>query len=54
MKAGRIEGRVEGGQYVIRGASGVMKEIPIAEAREDPKLAAAIQRNGWEPIDGSQ
>lgn len=49
-KEGRIEGRVEHSQYVIRGPMGVMKEIPLVEAREDGKLAAAIKRNGWEPI----
>ncbi len=51
-KEGRIEGRVEHSQYVIRGAMGVMKEIPLEEARQDSKLAAAIRRNGWGPLDG--
>lgn len=46
----RIEGRVEHSQYVIRGPEGVMKQIPLSEAREDKKLAAAIRRNGWEGI----
>lgn len=46
----RIEGRVENGNYVITGPQGKMKEIPLAEAREDSKLAAAIKRNGWAPI----
>jgi len=50
MKEGRIEGRVENSLYVIRGPSGVMKQIPLDEAREDTKLAAAIRRNGWETI----
>lgn len=53
MKEGRIEGRVEHGSYVIRGPQGVMKEIPLDEAREDRKLAAAIRRNGWGPVDGN-
>lgn len=48
----RIEGRVVNSHYVITGPSGVMKQIPLAEARADPKLAAAIRRNGWEQIDG--
>jgi hypothetical protein len=46
----RIEGRVEHRNYVIRGPQGVMKQIPLSEAREDKKLAAAIKRNGWEGI----
>ena len=50
MKPGRLEGRMENGQYVIRGPQGVVKEIPLEDAREDKKLAAAIQRNGWEGI----
>ena len=49
MKEGRIEGRVVGGNYVISG-SGVTRSIPLAEAREDRKLAAAIQRNGWQEL----
>lgn len=50
MKQGRIEGRVEHSQYVIRGPQGVVKQIPLEEARADRKLAAAIARNGWEGI----
>ena len=50
MKPGRLEGRVEHSQYVIRGPQGVVKEIQLDQAREDRKLAAAIQRNGWEAI----
>lgn len=53
MKAGRIEGRLKHSQYVIRGPQGVMKEIPLDQAREDPKLAAAIQRNRWGSLDGN-
>lgn len=52
MKEGRIEGRVIGGKYVVAGPLGVTLEMPIAEAREDPKLLAAIRRNGWEPASG--
>jgi hypothetical protein len=47
----RIEGRVEAGYYVITGPSGVMKKTPIDEARQDRKLAKAIERNGWEPLE---
>ncbi len=52
MKA-RIEGRVRGGNYVILAPDGgVMREYPLSEAREDKKLAAAIARNSWEPVNG--
>lgn len=55
MKAGRLEGRVRHSLYVIEGPQGVMKEIPLEQARSDTKLAAAIKRNGWEAIpDGGQ
>lgn len=54
-KDGRIEGRVEHSQYVIRGPQGVMKQTPLSEAREDRKLLSAIERNGWERIpDGNE
>lgn len=46
----RIEGRVEGSRYVITSAHGVVKEIPLSEARSDPKLKAAIKRNSWQEI----
>lgn len=50
-----IRGQVRHSQYVITGPRGVMKEIPLDQARGDPKLAAAIKRNGWEAIpDGDQ
>ena len=49
----RIEGRVDGDHYVVAHA-GVLKRIPLAEARQDPKLLAAIKRNGWEAVDGRQ
>lgn len=49
----RFEGRMRDGVYVITAPDGgVLKEIPLSEAREDKKLAAAIARNSWEPIDG--
>lgn len=51
-KEGRIEGCVEHSQYVIRGPQGVMKEIPLEEARQDSRLQAAIRRNGWGSLDG--
>lgn len=55
MKQGRIEGSVDGGEYVIAGPSGDLKRIPLEDARSDPKLAAAIKRNGWKDIpDGGQ
>lgn len=50
MKPGRLEGRMEHRQYVIRGPRGAVKEIPLDQAREDSRLAAAIRRNGWEAI----
>lgn len=51
----RIEGAIRGSQYVITGPSGVMKEIPLDQARQDKKLAASIKRNGWQEIpDGGQ
>lgn len=47
----RFAGRVRGGLYeVLNPAGGVVKEIPLDEARGDTRLAAAIERNGWEPI----
>jgi len=46
----RIEGRVRDSQYIVTGPSGVVKEIPLSEARKDAKLLAAIKRNGWEDI----
>lgn len=45
----RTEGRVEGGNYVIR-HGGILRTYTLAEARADRKLLAAIQRNGWEAI----
>lgn len=46
----RIEGRVLNSMYVIMSANGVVKEIPLDEARNDPKLKAAIKRNSWQEI----
>lgn len=43
----RIEGRVEGGNYIIAHA-GTLRKIPLDEARQDKKLLAAIRRNGWQ------
>lgn len=49
----RIIGRVSGSNYeIVSPAGDVMKAIPLAEARTDSKLAAAIKRNSWEPLDG--
>lgn len=50
MKEWRLEGRVRHSQYIIEGPHGVVKEIPLEQAREDTKLASAIRRNGWEAI----
>ena len=47
----RIEGRVNGTFYEIVNPDGsVAQQIPLSDAIADPKLAAAIKRNGWEPI----
>lgn len=47
----RITGRVNGDTYDIVLPSGdIMKSIPLDEARSDPKVRAAIERNGWESI----
>ncbi len=46
----RTEGRVEGANYVIT-HGGVLRTIPLDEARQDRKLLAAIKRNGWEPLE---
>lgn len=47
----RVEGRNEGSGYVV-GHEGVLKRYTREEARADTKLAAAIKRNSWEPING--
>lgn len=51
MTKQRIEGRVNGDHYEILGTNGdVMSRYPLSDARKDKKLAAAISRNGWQPI----
>lgn len=46
----RIDGRVQNSMYVITSANGVVKEIPLDVARNDPKLKAAIKRNSWQEL----
>lgn len=47
----RYAGRVNGDSYeVLAPDGGVAKTMTLAEARADTKLAAAIERNGWEAI----
>jgi hypothetical protein len=47
----RFAGRVRGDLYeVLNPAGGVVKEIPLSQARGDSKLAAAIERNSWDAI----
>lgn len=47
----RITGRISGAFYeVLSPAGDVMRKIPLEEAQSDPKLAAAIERNGWESL----
>lgn len=46
----RVEGRVRDSMYIITSANGVVKEIPLSEARNDTKLKAAIKRNSWQEI----
>lgn len=49
----RITGRInrERGEYEVVGLEGeVVKAIPLDDARNDSKLAAAIERNGWEKL----
>lgn len=42
---------MNGSVYEIRHPDGsVVKQIPLADARGDSKLAAAIKRNGWEGL----
>jgi len=49
---GRIEGRksADGAAYEIRQAGAVLRAIPVIEAMNDRKLAAAIRRNRWEAL----
>jgi len=47
----RREGRVNGLNYeVVEHDGSVIAQTPLADARNDSKLAAAIERNGWEKI----
>jgi len=47
----RIEGRIKDAYYIVVAPDGtVMKRIPLAQARDDERLQAAIQRNGWEEL----
>lgn len=47
----RYSARVSGGNYEVLDPSGVaVKAIPLAEARNDSKLASAIARNGWPQV----
>jgi hypothetical protein len=47
----RFVGRVNGDNYeVLNPDGGVGKVMTLAEARTDTKLAAAIERNGWEAV----
>ena len=47
----RIEGRNVPGGYVVE-HEGVLRRYTREEALADPKLQAAIKRNGWEPVNG--
>jgi len=47
----RREGRVWEGNYeIVEHDGSVIAQIPLADARNDSKLAAAIVRNGWPAI----
>jgi hypothetical protein len=48
--AGRIEGRRNGNAYEIVQGEMVIRTMTLQEALADAKLAAAIQRNKWQPI----
>lgn len=45
-----IRGRRNGDAYELVDGDTVLRAIPINEAVTDPKLAAAIKRNKWEPV----
>lgn len=47
---GRVEGRVSGAFYELVQRGEVRQRFPIAEAQADPKLRAAIRRNGWQEL----
>lgn len=40
--------------YVISSPNGIVKQIPLDQARLDKKLAITIARNGWEPVNGGK
>lgn len=47
----RVTGRVNGDRYEVTYPGDiVVQSVPLSEARQDSKLAAAIDRNGWEAI----
>lgn len=47
----RIEGRIVGSMYeIVQPGGSVVSQTPLADARKDTKLAAAIKRNGWQDI----
>lgn len=47
----RISGRVNGGFYEVVNPDGSMRyRAPLEQARNDAKLAAAIERNGWQGL----
>ena len=47
----RYSGRVQDGNYeVLDPTGGVVRQIPLEEARGDSKILAAIRRNGWQEI----
>jgi hypothetical protein len=49
----RITGRVNGDHYEVLSPAGeLLKRMTLEEARNDSKLRAAIERNGWEGLDG--
>lgn len=50
MKQRRV-GRVNGSNYeIVEHDGSVIAQTPLADARTDSKLAAAIKRNGWQEI----
>lgn len=49
----RREGRVNGLNYeVVEPDGSVIVQLPLPDARNDTKLAAAIVRNGWQKLPG--
>lgn len=47
----RIEGRRTEQGYELIQRDRVIQAWTLEEAKADPKLAAAIKRNGWQPIE---